>query len=161
MGKNQDMVRDVDQPERQGFGWWSLVVAAAIGCIIGRLFPPFVMDDPFWRSFFTSAGFGGVMAVLAAAIAYTAARHSAKSARDQAAEDRNQRKISDRKEQWWARAEWALNQVANGNQELGYRMLNALGESEWAEEHEADVIAAATEDALSADEVEADTGEDP
>lgn len=40
-------------------------------------------------------------------------------------------------------------------------MLNALGESEWAEEHEADVIAAATEDALSADEVEADTREDP
>lgn len=133
--------------------WLWAVLGGAVGIIVGRLFPPFVLDEGFWRSFITSAGFGGVMAVIAAAIAYAAARHSAKSARAQAEEDRKQRKLSDRKEQWWARAEWALNQVVRGDSEIGYRLLNALGESEWADEHEADVIAAATEDALTAVEV--------
>lgn len=123
---------------------------------MGRMFPPFVLDDSFWRTFFTSAGFGGVMAVIAATIAYLAARHSAKSARTQATADRDQRNLSDRKEQWWARAEWALNQVASGDAELGYRMLDALGQSEWAEEHEADIIAAATEEALTAEEISSD-----
>jgi hypothetical protein len=148
------------------FSWlWSLalVAAAIVGAIVGRLFPPFELDEGFWRTFLTSAGFGGSMAVVAATIAYLAARHSAKSSRMQATEDREQRKISDRKEQWWARAEWALNQVSSetGDTELGYRMLNALGQSEWAEEHEADIIAAATEEALSAEEIDQDATADP
>lgn len=94
------------------------------------------------------------MAVLAATIAYFAARHSASSNRKQAEQDREQRKISDRKDQWWARAEWALNQTVGANPELGYRVVNALRESEWADEHEADVIAAATEDALGSEILE-------
>lgn len=130
------------------------ICGLVVGGIVGRLFPPFVLDDTFWRSFLTSAGFGGVMAVIAACIAYMAARHAAKSARALAEEDRKQRKLSDRKEQWWARAEWALNQVASGDSELGFRVLDALGRSEWAEEHEADVIAAAADDALTAEEFE-------
>lgn len=141
------------QTQHKPHVWLWAALAGVAGGIVGRLFPPFVLDEGFWRSFITSAGFGGVMAVIAAVIAYAAARHSAKSARAQAEEDRKQRKLSDRKEQWWARAEWALNQVVSGDSEIGYRMLNALGESEWADEHEADVIAAATEDALTAVEV--------
>lgn len=137
----------------------AIVIAAAfiIGAIVGRLFPPFVLDSEFWRDFLTSAGFGGVMAVIAAVIAYLAARHGAASARNQAEEDRSQRTRSDRKEQWWARAQWALNEVVKGNADIGYKMLDALAESEWAGEHESDVIAAATDDALLAEEVPSDS----
>lgn len=133
-----------------------VVVALLAGAIIRGLFPPFVLDDSFWRSFFTSAGFGGSAAVLAALIAYLAARQAANTARVQAEADREVTERRDRKAQWWLRAEWALNQVASGNTaraEIGQKVLEALAGSEWAEEHEFDIIAAATEDALSAEEV--------
>lgn len=133
-------------------GWrclFALLVGIVIGAIVGRFFPPFVLESSFWRSSLTSSGFGGAMAVVAAAIAYYAARHAASSNRRQAEADREQRRRTDRKAQWWARAEWALNQTTGGGIELGYRVLNALANSEWADQHEADVVAAATDDILS------------
>ena len=127
-------------------GW--TVLGVIIGAIVGRLFPPFVLDDAFWRSFLTSAGFGGVMAVGAALIAWWAAVHSAAMSKEQAIEDRAQRYRSDRKEQWWSRAEWALNLVVSDRPGLGFEVLYALGQSEWAEEHEFEVIDAALAAAL-------------
>lgn len=79
-----------------------------------------------------SAGFGGTAAIVAATIAYRAARAGA----------RRQQWV-DRKVQWWARARWALERALSDDlreQEVGLDMLDALGRSEWAGEHEADLI---------------------
>ncbi|WP_380166921.1 hypothetical protein [Jannaschia sp. R86511] len=101
---------------------------------------------PLWREFVLSPGLGGLAALLAAVIAGGAAVSVARR-------DRWQRERSDRKQQWWTRAHWALDATTSDRSDVrlaGYRMLEALGESEWAGEHEADVIAAATERSLSA-----------
>lgn len=81
-------------------------------------------------------GFGGAMAVLASVIAFAAARHLARIQR-----------AALRKEQWWKRAEWALNLTLDPDvdrREIGLSTLEALSTSEWRAEHEADVIAGAT-----------------
>lgn len=118
---------------------------------LGGLIVSLVLDHRLGREFLTSAGFGGLMAVAAAVVALMAARHTAATAKDQAEQDRKQRYAAQRKEQWWARAEWAMNQVAAGNNDIGYLVLEALAESEWAEVHESDVVAAATMKALEAE----------
>ena len=92
------------------------------------------------REWLLSPGFGGAAAVLAAVIAFFAARRQAEVNR-----------IAGRKEQWWKRAEWALNLTLSDKSEnriVGLDTLDALSRSEWAAEHEGDVIAAATEWAL-------------
>lgn len=89
-----------------------------------------------------SPGFGGLAALAAAAVAYRGAVRSI----------RNQR-ASTRKEQWWDRARWALDLTLSESGEeraVGFAVLEALASSEWAEEHETDVIAAATEPTLEA-----------
>ena len=131
------------------------------GAVLGRLLPPSLVDwdgidrsfGPWLGVFVTSPGFGGLAALIAAVVAFRAARSSARNAAEQAREDRDQRNRTDRKAQWWARAQWALNLTVSGSTEqatIGYRVLDSLGSSEWAEEHEADVIAAATADVLNA-----------
>lgn len=90
-----------------------------------------------------TAGFGGAAAIVAATIAYFAATQNAR---------RQER--ADRKAQWWARAQWALDLTLHKDehaQEVGFRVLAALSESEWAGEHEAGVIAAATGPALESE----------
>jgi hypothetical protein len=97
-----------------------------------------------------SAGFGGTAAIVAAAIAYRAAR--ANAARQQ---------WVDRKVQWWARAQWALERVLSDDgrtQAIGLRMLRALARSEWAGEHESDLVDAAV-DRLWQSEAEPDDRE--
>lgn len=99
-----------------------------------------------------SPGFGGGAAVLAAVIAYGAASRAALVQRENGQKDRAQRDRNERKAQWWHRAEWALDLTLNEDEEariVGFRVLDALAGSEWAGEHEGDVIAAATERALS------------
>ena len=84
-----------------------------------------------------SPGFGGVAALIAATIAYSAARRQASLNR-----------LAQRKEQWWKRAEWALNLSLSDDSDertVGFRVLESLSTSEWAAEHEGDVIAAATD----------------
>lgn len=101
-----------------------------------------------------SAGFGGVAAVVAAVIAFKAANRSAVAARATASADRTQRERAERKAQWWLRAQWALDLTLSQDTEtrtVGFQVLEALATSEWAEEHEADIIAAATERALTQD----------
>ncbi|WP_323958869.1 hypothetical protein GC088_09940 [Arthrobacter sp. JZ12] len=109
-----------------------------------------------------SPGFGGAAALLAAVIAYAASRRSASVQRKNALDDRIQREQAERKAQWWSRAQWALNLTLSEDSEtraIGFRVLEALGESEWADEHEGDVIAAATERALDAGLLEGDEDE--
>lgn len=112
--------------------------ASAVGAWFGEAGPAFAgwWDSWFW-TFAQSSGFGGVAAVVAAGIAYAAVRRQTVHARD-----------AQRKEQWWKRAEWALNHTMSDDVDkrtVGYQVLTALAESEWANEHEGDVIAAATE----------------
>jgi hypothetical protein len=87
-----------------------------------------------------SPGFGGAAAVVAAVVAFGAAWHQSQVQRE-----------SQRKEQWWNRAEWALNLTLSESAEtrtVGFQTLKALSQSEWAAEHEGDVIAAATQRTL-------------
>jgi hypothetical protein len=87
-----------------------------------------------------SPGFAGAAAVLAAVIAYLAARRQAAVNRETA-----------RRDQWWDRARWALDLTLIDDPEcriIGLATLGALATSEWAAEHEGDVIAAATERVL-------------
>lgn len=128
---------------------WLKWAGMALGCLGAGasgaiLVMPFLDDGELWRDFVTSPGFGGAAAVVAAVIAFGAARLTAKTHEEQAVEDRNQRYTTQRKEQWWARAQWALDQVAKGNYDIGFEVLAALAESEWAQEHESEVVQAAT-----------------
>lgn len=100
------------------------------------------VDEVTWFSaWLQSAGFGGLAAIVAATIAFGAARQGAR---------RQER--ADRKNHWWARAQWALDATlhdSSANKKIGYDVLTALGRSEWADEHESDVIEAATRSVLS------------
>ena len=113
------------------------------------------MDVGGWISDWAqSAGFGGTAAVVAAVIAFKAATRVASAARTTASEDRAQRERAERKAQWWQRAQWALDLTLSSDTEtrtVGFKVLEALADSEWAEEHEADIIAAATERVLGDD----------
>lgn len=111
------------------------------------------VDWAWWDSWLKSPGFGGLAAVFAAVIAFFAARLASRTSREQAEKDRTQRTVTERKSQWWARAQWALDLLKEREtaiREMGLRVLEALGKSEWAGEHENDIIEAATKDALDA-----------
>ncbi|MFC5379459.1 hypothetical protein [Aquipuribacter nitratireducens] len=104
-----------------------------------------VGQAPLWQGFLLSPGFGGLAALLAALVAGAVAASVARR-------DRLQRERTDRKNQWWTRAQWALDATTSDRawvRVTGFRMLEALAESEWADEHEADVVAAATAPSLS------------
>lgn len=69
------------------------------------LLPPVVLDDPFWRAFWSGPPAAGIFAVLAAAIAFYPAFRSTHIAKENAA-----------REQWWNRAEWALQLATSDRQ---------------------------------------------
>jgi hypothetical protein len=95
-------------------------------------------------------GFAGIAAVIAAVIAFVAASRQSRITRE-----------ANRKEQWWARAQWALDLTLSDraeNREIGLRTLLALAESEWAAENEGDIIAAATAWSLESSEPAASQG---
>lgn len=134
--------------------WWIplVLVLAAVAAVLWLTRRAQWWSEEFWRDEFfpwlgswfipwaQTPGFGGAAAVVAATIAFSAARHQARVQRE-----------SQRKEQWWKRAEWALNLTLDDRAEVrtvGYRTLSALAASEWASEHEGDVIAAATSKSL-------------
>lgn len=80
---------------------WVVVVglgAAGAGALVGRCLPPFVLDSPFWREFWTGPPAAGLFAVLGAFVAFGAAWVTSNTARQAA-----------RRDEWWDRAEWALN----------------------------------------------------
>lgn len=153
------MARRTDElGDRRALAVLSAALGVIVGLIMGALSVALLGDALAWSTFLTSAGFGGAAAVAAALIAFAAAAYGARSTRRQAEEGRRQLERQRRKEQWWSRAEWALSQVARGGNAavVGLRVLRALGSSEWADQHEADIIAAATEIALTAEETEID-----
>jgi hypothetical protein len=88
---------------------WKLVAVAVVafgtGAILRGLWPPFVLDDPFWRDFWSGPPVAGLFAVVAAAVAFYPAFRSTLIARENAA-----------REQWWKRAEWALGLAGSDSQ---------------------------------------------
>lgn len=80
-----------------------------VGVVVGfsgrSVLPPFVLDDPFWRAFWSGPPMAGLFAIVAAAIAFYPAYRSTRIGRENAAH-----------EQWWKRAEWALGQAGSDNQ---------------------------------------------
>ena len=74
---------------------------------------------------------------------------------------------ANRKQQWWERARWALDLTLydeSTTRAVGFEVLAALAGSEWASEHEAEVIDAAVGPTLQAyeeqreDDQASDTG---
>jgi hypothetical protein len=89
-----------------------------------------VLDDPFWRAFWSGPPIAGLFAVVAASVAFYAAYRSTRIARDSAA-----------REQWWKRAEWALGRAVSDRQidrEIANDALAALAKE--ATETEAQMI---------------------
>lgn len=104
--------------------WWkflcTLLAAAVIGASIGRIMPPFVLDHPFWREFWSGPPAAGLFALGGAFIAYWAARLGAKTSRTAA-----------KRQEWWDRAEWALT-LARSDEDvdriIGLEALTALSD---------------------------------
>lgn len=69
-----------------------------IGMLVRGFLPPFVLDDPFWRDFWTGPPAGGVFALAGAVVAFVAAWIGARFTRRAAV-----------RQEWWDRAEWALS----------------------------------------------------
>lgn len=81
------------------------LVGVALGFGLRHWLTPWVLDDPFWRAFWSGPPTAGLFAIVAAAIAFYPAYRSTRIARENAA-----------REQWWKRAEWALGQAGSDNQ---------------------------------------------
>jgi len=104
-----------------------VVVSGGVGYGLRSAFPPYpafstpvVMDEQLWRAMISGPPMAGVFAVLAALIAFTPAIRAASIARESSA-----------REQWWKRAEWALNQAGSSNEldrEIANDALRALSE---------------------------------
>jgi len=95
-----------------------------------------------WGEWFMSPGFGGLAAVIAAAVAFGGVIRTVKAQRE-----------TNRKQQWWERARWALDLTLSEDstsRTVGFEVLDALGRSEYATEHEVEVIAAAVLPTLEA-----------
>ena len=116
--------------------WQVGVVFTGVGCligsIVGRLFPPFIVDGGFWRTVLSgppmAGGIAGVLAVVAAWIAFLAADRQA----------RVTRKAAER-EQWWHRVEWALTLARSDHRVdrlIGIRALEPLRTEATATEYE-------------------------
>lgn len=124
--------------------WWQqhgrVVFAAAAGAVAGALvrgmLPPFVLDDPFWRAFFSGPPAAGIFAVVAAVVAYAAAVKGARTAR-----------LGAERQEWWNRAEWALTLARSDDEvdrRLGLRALKVLAPEATKTEYEM-VLAVAEE----------------
>lgn len=116
-------------------GGLSAILGVAAGAVGRGFFPPFVLDDPFWREFWSGPPAAGIFALLGAGVAFSAARVAARTARQ-----------GSERQEWWDRAEWAMNLARADNLSdrfVGLRTLAALKEE--ATEMELQMIVAVIE----------------
>ncbi|HLS13208.1 MAG TPA: hypothetical protein VK095_01715 [Beutenbergiaceae bacterium] len=97
----------------------------------------------------TEAMFGFLGAVIGAAVSALVVWHAGRSDRvqreDVATADRRQRHNAARKDQWWSRAQWALDLIlrkSDRSRVVGWEVLHVLGSSEWADARELRIIEA-------------------
>ena len=110
------------------------LLGVGVGVGVRSLLPPFVLDEPFWRTFWSGPPVAGLFAVVGALIAYAAAVVGAQAARRSA-----------RRQEWWDRAEWALDLARSDNRVdrvIGGRALEGLRDE--ATESELAMIVAVT-----------------
>lgn len=93
----------------------ALTAALVVGALIRGLLPPFVVDSELWRDFITGPPMGGIFALFGAGLAYMAARVSSRSAQRAAL-----------REEWWQRAQWALNLTSSASHTERMRGLAAI-----------------------------------
>jgi hypothetical protein len=100
--------------------------------VTARLLPPSAPDASWWGTFFTSAGFGGSLAVVGAGIASSIAFHNSQS-------DREQRHEADDLARWWGRFAWACEKAVStkrGESEMGLSVLTTLIDAPWARDED-------------------------
>lgn len=98
----------------------TVLAACVIGFLLRGLLPAVVPDDAFWRAFWTGPPMAGILAVIAALIAFNPARRASRIAQETAA-----------RQAWWDRAEWALNLAGSSERPArlaGFRALSALAD---------------------------------
>lgn len=139
------MVTDVEPPGAEtsaskpavgrrlhGARWWVPLLAALAAFITARLIPPLYADGTWWGTFFTSAGFGGSLAVVGAGIASYIAFHNSQS-------DREQKHEADDLARWWDRFAWACEKAVSttpGESEMGLSVLKTLIDAPWARDED-------------------------
>lgn len=69
------------------------VLSLTLGFYVARLLPPFILEDQFWREFWSGPPVAGIFAVLAASIAYGASVHSASEAKGTAAAESARKQV--------------------------------------------------------------------
>lgn len=101
-----------------------------------------IADEPFWRRFWSGPPAAGLFALIGAGVAFEAARRSSRAIRRGA-----------ERQEWWLRAEWAMN-LARSPERLDRLIgLNALEVlQDGATEMEEAIIAAVTH-AVTGDDV--------
>ncbi|AZZ49952.1 hypothetical protein [Rathayibacter rathayi] len=105
---------------------------AVIAFAVARFIPPLYADGTWWGTFFTSAGFGGSLAVLGAGIASYIAYHNS-------SRDREQKHEADDLARWWDRFAWACEKAVStkrGESEMGLSVLATLIDAPWARDED-------------------------
>jgi hypothetical protein len=124
--------------------WITVLVtasAALCGWVAGQVQSAVI---PLVPSVVASPALGGIAGVVAAMIGGATALAIARR-------DRRQRERAERKNQWWARARWALDLLVDDDARrrlVGYRVLSSLAGSEWAGVHETSLVESAAQDAV-------------
>lgn len=118
---------------RPSRGWWLVTLVAVVGTfIVARAIPPFYPDGAWWGTFFTSAGFGGSLAVIGAGVASYIAYHNSR-------EDRKQARDAMDLARWWDRFAWACEKAASkkpSDAVMGLSVVTALLDAPWAREED-------------------------
>jgi hypothetical protein len=117
--------------------------------------------EGFWRDFATSPGLGGTAAVVAAGIAFAAVsrqiaalRREGEANRKEVSRDRESREKAKLRDEWWARAQFGIEQLSAGDPAIGLEILDALTSSEYFSGMEADFLKKISTYVLEADEAE-------
>ena len=113
---------------RAGPSWWAITgLAVAVSFCIARAIPPWHPDGTWWGAFFTSAGFGGSLAVIGAGVASCVALHNS-------SRDRVQKRAADDLARWWDRFAWACEKTVSDDGHapaMGLAVLRNLIGADW------------------------------
>lgn len=124
-------------PPRCPKAWWWIFTGSLVATfVVARAIPPFYPDGTWWGTFFTSAGFGGSLAVIGAGVASYIAFHNSRS-------DREQKRQADDLARWWDRFAWACEKAvstAPGESEMGLSVLETLIDAPWARDEDNEML---------------------
>lgn len=124
-------------PPRRPRAWWWIFAGSLVATfVVARAIPPFYSDGTWWGTFFTSAGFGGSLAVIGAGVASYIAFHNSRS-------DREQKRQADDLARWWDRFAWACEKAvstAPGESEMGLSVLTTLIDAPWARDEDNEML---------------------